>query len=267
MTELPLWAFEVQLHGGLRNTPGNGHTRTWSWGIALPIRWGPSRHFWQAPCRLSPVPQPQDSPQAEKLKILRFESLVCTHCCCSVALSCPTLCDHMVCSTPAFPVLHYLPELAQTHIHWVGDAIQPSHPLSPPSPPALNLSQHQGFVPISQLFASGGHSVGASASASVLPMNIQGWFPLRLTGFWTNFPDSSNGKESAYNAGDLGSIPGSRRSPEKENPQSWGALRRLVGKDAALPASAMGVGEQHTRAPRKWSPWCIQGWDSLRPGM
>ena len=51
----------------------------------------------------------------------------------------------MNCSMPGFPVLHYLPELAQTHVHWVGDAIQPSHPLSPPSPPAFNLSQHQGL--------------------------------------------------------------------------------------------------------------------------
>ena len=65
-------------------------------------------------------------------------------CCCSVAQSCPTLCNTMNCSTPAFPVLHHLPELAQTHIHWVGDAIQPSHPLSSPSL-ALNLSQHQGL--------------------------------------------------------------------------------------------------------------------------
>ena len=66
-------------------------------------------------------------------------------CCCSVAQLCPTLCDIMNCSTPAFPVLHHLPELAQTHIHWVGDAIQPSHPLSSPYPLALNLSQHQGL--------------------------------------------------------------------------------------------------------------------------
>ena len=51
----------------------------------------------------------------------------------------------MDCSTPGFPVLHYLLEFAQTHVHWVGDAIQPSHPLSPSSPPALNLSQHQGL--------------------------------------------------------------------------------------------------------------------------
>ena len=58
---------------------------------------------------------------------------------------CPTLWDPMDCSTPVFPVHHQLPELAQTHVHWVGDAIQPSHPLLPPSPPALNLSQHQGL--------------------------------------------------------------------------------------------------------------------------
>ena len=59
--------------------------------------------------------------------------------------SCPTLCDPMNCSTPGLPVHHQLPESIQTHVHWVGDAIQPSHPLSSPSPPALNLSQHQGL--------------------------------------------------------------------------------------------------------------------------
>ena len=65
-------------------------------------------------------------------------------CCCSVAKLCLTLSDPMDCSTPGFPVLHYLPEFAQTHVHWVSDAIQPSHPLSSPSP-AFNLSQHQGL--------------------------------------------------------------------------------------------------------------------------
>ena len=63
----------------------------------------------------------------------------------SVAQSCPTLCDPMDCSTSGFPVHHQLPELTQTHVHWVGDAIQPSHLLSSPSPPAFNLSQHQGL--------------------------------------------------------------------------------------------------------------------------
>ena len=65
--------------------------------------------------------------------------------CCSVTTSCPTLCNPMNSSTPGFPVLHYLPELAQTHVHWVDDAIQPSHPLSSHSPPAFSLSQHQGL--------------------------------------------------------------------------------------------------------------------------
>ena len=63
----------------------------------------------------------------------------------SVAQSCPTLCDSMDCSTPGFPVLHHLPEFVQTHVHWVGDAIQLSHPLFLPSPLGFNCSQHQGL--------------------------------------------------------------------------------------------------------------------------
>ena len=66
-------------------------------------------------------------------------------CCCSVAQSCSTLCNSVNCSTPGFPVLYQLLELAQTHVHWVSVAIQPSRPLSSPSPPAFNLSQHQGL--------------------------------------------------------------------------------------------------------------------------
>ena len=102
---------------------------------------------------------------------------------CSVAKSCPTLCDPMDCTTPGFPVLLCLPEFAQTHVHSFGDAIQPSYPLASSSPPVLNLSQCQGVFPwVSRLFASAGQNIGASASASVLLMNIQGWFPLGLTG-------------------------------------------------------------------------------------
>ena len=63
----------------------------------------------------------------------------------SVAQSYLTLCDLMDCTTPGLPVHHQLLESTQTHVHWVGDAIQPSHPLSSPSPPAFNLSQHQGL--------------------------------------------------------------------------------------------------------------------------
>ena len=66
-------------------------------------------------------------------------------CCCSVTQSCLTLCNPRDCSTPGFPVLHHLLELAQTHVYQVGDAIQTSHPLSSPSPPAFNLSQRQIF--------------------------------------------------------------------------------------------------------------------------
>ena len=62
----------------------------------------------------------------------------------SVTPLCPTLCDPMNCSAPGLPVRHQLPEPTQTHAHWVSDAIQQSHPLSSPSPPAINLSQHQG---------------------------------------------------------------------------------------------------------------------------
>ena len=64
---------------------------------------------------------------------------------CSVAQLCPTLCDPTDHNMPGFPVFHCLPEPAQTHVHQVGDAIQPSHRLSPPSPPALYISQHQGL--------------------------------------------------------------------------------------------------------------------------
>ena len=63
----------------------------------------------------------------------------------SVTHSCPTLCNPMNHSTPGLPVHHQLPESTQTHVHCVGDAIQPPHPLSSPSPPSLNLSQHQGI--------------------------------------------------------------------------------------------------------------------------
>ena len=79
------------------------------------------------------------------------------------------------------PFLHQLPEIAQNHIHRVGDAIQPSHPLSSPSPPAFSLSQHQGLFQW-VFFTSHGQSIWVSASASVLPMNIQDWFPLGLIG-------------------------------------------------------------------------------------
>ena len=72
------------------------------------------------------------------------EAHMCS-CCCSVAQLCLTHCNLMDCSTPGLPVFHHLPEIAQAHVHWVADVIPPSHPLSSPSPPAFNLSQHQGL--------------------------------------------------------------------------------------------------------------------------
>ena len=74
----------------------------------------------------------------------------------SVAQSCPTLCDPMNRSTPGLPVHHQLLEFTQTHVHWISDAIQPSHPLLSPSPPALNLSKHQGLFQ----WVSSSHQVG-----------------------------------------------------------------------------------------------------------
>ena len=98
-------------------------------------------------------------------------------CCCSVAKSHPTLCNPMDCSTPGFSVFHYLLEFAQTHVHWVSDAIQPSHPLLPPLS-VFNLSQHQGLFQ----WVSSSHQV-----AKVLELQIQhqsfqwifiGWFSI-----------------------------------------------------------------------------------------
>ena len=96
----------------------------------------------------------------------------------SVTQLCLTLCGPMHCSTPGLPVHHQFPEPTQTYVHWVSDAIQPSHPLSTPSPPTFNLSQHQGHFK----WVSSSHQVAKvlefSASALVLPKNIQDWFSL-----------------------------------------------------------------------------------------
>ena len=90
----------------------------------------------------------------------------------SVAQSCPTLCDPMNSSTPGLPVHHQLPESTQTHVHWVGDAIQPSHPLSSPSPPALNLSQHQGLFQ----WVSSSHQVAKVLEFQLQHQSLQ-WTP------------------------------------------------------------------------------------------
>ena len=93
-----------------------------------------------------------------------------------------SVCDPMDCSAPGLPVHHQLPEFTQTHVRRVGDAIQPSHPLSPP------FSRFQSFpasgsFQMSQFFTSGGQSIRVSTLASVLPMNMQDWSPLGWTGW------------------------------------------------------------------------------------
>ena len=81
------------------------------------------------------------------------------------------------------PVLLQFLEFAQTHIYWVDDSIQAYRPLLSPSPTAFSLSQKPGLFPMIWLFTTGGQSIGTSASVSVLPMNIQNWFPLELSGW------------------------------------------------------------------------------------
>ena len=99
----------------------------------------------------------------------------------SVIQSCPTLCNPMDCSTLGFPVHYHLLKLAEIHVHRVGDAMQPSHLLSSPSLPAFNLSQHQGLFQWVILHIRW-PKYWVSASASLLPVNIQDWFLLGLTG-------------------------------------------------------------------------------------
>ena len=100
------------------------------------------------------------------------------NCSCSVAKSCLTLWNPMDCSTPGFPVLHHLLEFTQTHVQWVGDAIQSS---VVPFSSRFQSSPASGSFQMSQLFASGGQST--RASAALLPVNLQGWFPLGWTGW------------------------------------------------------------------------------------
>ena len=109
-----------------------------------------------------------------------LDFIIC--CCCSAAQSCPILCDPMDWSMAGFPVLHYLPEFAQTHVHWIRDTIQPSHLLLPPSLPAFNLSQRQGFLQESAFPIR--WPVSCSFSFSISPSNEYSEFiPFRIDWF------------------------------------------------------------------------------------
>ena len=121
-------------------------------------------------------------------------------CCCSVAQLCPTFCSPMNCSTPGIPIFHYLWEFAQTHVHRVSDAIQPSHPLSPPSSPALNLSQHQGFTNDSTLHIE--WPKYWSFSFSISPFNEYsgwtGWISLQSKGLSRVFSNTTVQKHQPF---------------------------------------------------------------------
>ena len=156
--------FPQSVHKG----SGGGVTRRWKMevkrqvlgarGDLFGVRWG----------HASPVKNPPVDAKRQEI----WDWSLCY--CCSVAQLCPTLCDPMDCSMPGFSVLYHFLELAQTHVHWVGSVI--------PFSSCLLSFPASGSFPMSQLFASGDQSICSSASASVLPMNIQGWFPLELTG-------------------------------------------------------------------------------------
>ena len=125
----------------------------------------------------------------------------------SVAQSCPTLCNSMKCSMPGLPVPHQLPEFTQTHVHRVSDAIQPSHPLSSPFSSCTQSLPASGSFPVGQLFASGGQSIGVSASVSVLPMNTQdcsplwtGWISLQSKGLSRVFSNTTVQKHQFFSA-------------------------------------------------------------------
>ena len=176
-------------------------------------------------------------------------------CCCSVPKSCPTLCEPMDFSTPRLPVLHYFLRFAQTHVHWFNDAIQASHPLSPPFPRGINLSQYQGlFQWVSCLhqvakYWSFSFSISSSNEYSEFISFRVDWFDLFAVqgtlkshlqfhrskasifsvqpSLWSNshismwlLEGGSDSKESACNAGDPGLIPGLGRSPGEGNSYS-----------------------------------------------
>ena len=123
------------------------------------------REYWSG----LPFPSPGDLPNPEiKPRITAFSSVQFS----SFAQSCPTFCDPMDCSMPDLPVLHCLLKLVQTHVHQVGDNIQPSHASVIPFSSSLQSFPASGSFS-SQFFASGGQNIGVSALASVLPMNIQ----------------------------------------------------------------------------------------------
>ena len=152
----------------IKNPPAVRETWVWSLGWEDPLEKGMAIHSiilaWRIPCTEGPgrlqFMGSQRLGHNWVTKSVQFSS---------VSQSCPTLCNPVGCSTPGLPVHHQLPEFTQTHVRWVSDAIQPSHPLSSPSPPAFNLSQSQGLFQ----WVSSSHQVAKvlSFSFSISPFN------------------------------------------------------------------------------------------------
>ena len=143
-------------------------------GSPSPLAWITGRRWWT----LGPGGRKKTKIWHCQRRTLLFYFIHSLLCCevvqfSSLAQLCPTLCNPMNRSTPGLPVHHQLPEFTQTHVHWVGDALQPSHLLSSPSPPAFNLSQHQGLFKWVSSLHQVAEVLGVSASTSVLPMNTQ----------------------------------------------------------------------------------------------
>ena len=144
-------------------------------------------------------------------------------CCRSVTRSCPTLCDSMSCSTPGFPVLHCLPELAQTHVHQVGDATQPSHPLLSPFPPALSLSQHHQWPQPAA-------SAAVDRAHSQQPSPLLKWSAIRFKNGKYNFLTGKTGLMSVltlkHPGGEVGDESWSQASGPREQWPSPGKRSR-----------------------------------------
>ena len=170
-----LWTAEVSNNSVMKEINWDTSQRDWSWmwrANSLAI-WGQEPNHWERPWSWERFSAGGEGNQRGQFSSVQFSHSVISD----------TLWFHGLQHTRSL-CPHQLAGFIQMHAHWVSDAIKPSHPLSSPSPPTLNLSQHQGLF-MSQFFASGGQSIGVSAPTSVLPMNIQDLFPLGWTG-WTS---------------------------------------------------------------------------------